>query len=69
MQNHQAPATEETWECEDGHKNSASAKFCSECGKPRVTAKKCPKCGSIILKTKVGGRGTYYCDKCQKLTN
>ena len=31
--------------------------------------KKCPKCGSIILKTKVGGRGTYYCDKCQKLTN
>lgn len=26
----------------------------------------CPKCGSIILKTRVGGRGTYYCPKCQK---
>ena len=27
---------------------------------------KCQKCGSIILKTRVGGRGTYYCPKCQK---
>lgn len=26
---------------------------------------KCPSCGSIILKTKVNGRGTYYCPKCQ----
>lgn len=26
----------------------------------------CPKCGSKILKIKVGGRGTYYCPKCQK---
>ena len=26
---------------------------------------KCPVCNSIILKTKVGGRGTYYCPKCQ----
>ena len=26
---------------------------------------KCPKCGNIIKKIKVGGRGTYYCDKCQ----
>lgn len=25
----------------------------------------CLQCGSIILKTKVGGRGTYYCPKCQ----
>lgn len=28
--------------------------------------KKCSMCDSIILKTKVGGRGTYYCPKCQK---
>lgn len=28
--------------------------------------KKCPKCGNIITKIKVGGRGTYYCDNCQK---
>lgn len=27
----------------------------------------CIKCHSIILKTKVGGRGTYYCPTCQKL--
>ncbi|MBR3161229.1 MAG: DNA-formamidopyrimidine glycosylase [Bacilli bacterium] len=26
----------------------------------------CPKCGNIIKKIKVVGRGTYYCDKCQK---
>ncbi len=27
---------------------------------------KCLVCGSEILKIKVGGRGTYYCPKCQK---
>lgn len=26
----------------------------------------CPNCSSIIVKTKVNGRGTYYCPKCQK---
>lgn len=26
----------------------------------------CPNCSEIILKTRVGGRGTYYCPKCQK---
>ncbi len=26
----------------------------------------CSVCGEIILKTKVNGRGTYYCPKCQK---
>jgi len=26
----------------------------------------CLVCGSKILKTRVGGRGTYYCPKCQK---
>lgn len=28
---------------------------------------KCPTCGNEIIKIKVGGRGTYVCDKCQKL--
>ena len=28
---------------------------------------KCPKCGTLIKKTKVGGRGTYYCERCQKM--
>ena len=27
---------------------------------------KCQVCGTTILKTRVGGRGTYYCPKCQK---
>ena len=26
----------------------------------------CPNCGSPIIKIKIGGRGTYYCSKCQK---
>lgn len=27
--------------------------------------KPCPNCSTTILKIKVGGRGTYYCPKCQ----
>lgn len=30
---------------------------------------KCNKCSGYIEKIKVGGRGTYYCPNCQKLTN
>lgn len=30
------------------------------------TMDKCKKCGSKIKKIVVGGRGTYYCPKCQK---
>lgn len=26
----------------------------------------CPRCGTKIIKTKVNGRGTYYCPECQK---
>ncbi len=28
--------------------------------------KACPKCGEKIKKIKVGGRGTYFCPKCQR---
>ena len=28
--------------------------------------KECYNCGSIIVKEQIGGRGTYYCPKCQK---
>lgn len=28
--------------------------------------KECPNCHKEIVKIKVGGRGTYYCPKCQK---
>lgn len=27
----------------------------------------CPNCGNIINKIKVNGRGTYYCENCQKM--
>lgn len=30
------------------------------------TMSNCKKCGSKIKKIRVGGRGTYYCPKCQK---
>lgn len=30
------------------------------------TKEMCPVCGAHIIKTKVGGRGTYYCERCQK---
>ena len=26
----------------------------------------CPVCGNVIEKTKIGGRGTSFCKKCQK---
>lgn len=29
-------------------------------------AEECPVCHNLIYKTRVGGRGTYYCIKCQK---
>lgn len=28
----------------------------------------CPRCGTTIIKTRVAGRGTHTCPKCQKLT-
>lgn len=30
------------------------------------TLDKCKNCGSAVKKIRVGGRGTYYCPKCQK---
>ena len=27
----------------------------------------CPRCGTIILKTRVAGRGTHFCPHCQKV--
>jgi len=27
----------------------------------------CPRCGAIITRTVVGGRGTHFCPRCQKL--
>ena len=32
----------------------------------RRTDEPCPRCGTPIVRTMVGGRGTYFCPKCQK---
>lgn len=32
----------------------------------RRTGEKCKRDGEVIKKIKIGGRGTYYCPKCQK---
>ncbi len=29
----------------------------------------CPRCGTMIIKTRVAGRGTHTCPSCQKLTS
>lgn len=29
-------------------------------------SEKCKRCGSEIKKIRLGGRGTYFCEKCQK---
>lgn len=33
----------------------------------REEGKKCPKCGGSVEKTKVAGRGSYFCPDCQKI--
>lgn len=32
----------------------------------RREGKPCPRCGTTIIKTRVAGRGTHFCPKCQK---
>ena len=34
----------------------------------RKEGQPCPRCGTVILKTRVAGRGTHTCPHCQKLT-
>src|SRR5205814_351551 len=33
----------------------------------RKEGQPCPRCGTTIIKTRVAGRGTHLCPKCQKL--
>ena len=32
----------------------------------RLNGEPCPRCGTIIKKTRVGGRGTHFCPNCQR---
>jgi len=34
----------------------------------RLEGKPCQRCGTEIVKTRVAGRGTHFCPKCQKIT-
>ncbi len=35
----------------------------------RREGRPCRRCGEVIVKTRVAGRGTHFCPKCQKLAN
>ncbi len=48
-------------------KEGVHGKFQNELLVHNQLNKPCPVCKTTIEKIKVGGRGTYYCPKCQKL--
>lgn len=48
----------DTWKCECGHENIATAKFCNECGKPRKVSSVCSKCGFE------NPEGAKFCNNC-----
>ncbi len=43
-----------------------SGKFQNELYVHGKEGEQCSSCSDIIKKTRIGGRGTYYCEKCQK---
>lgn len=43
-----------------------TGRFQNELKVHTMKGKECPRCKTIISKSKVNGRGTYTCDKCQK---
>ena len=47
----------------DGSKGDYLEKFAEVFGRD---GEECRKCGGEILKTRVAGRGTHYCENCQK---
>lgn len=46
-----------------------TGRFQAELNVHTKAGESCPCCGQMIVKIKVGGRGTYYCSMCQKLKN
>lgn len=48
----------DTWKCECGHENVATAKFCNECGKPKKANSVCTKCGFE------NPEGAKFCNNC-----
>jgi len=45
--------------------NGITGRFQQELKVHGKVNKNCPSCSELILKIRVGGRGTYYCPKCQ----
>lgn len=50
------------WILPDGRKGKSALRL-NVYGKE---GERCPKCGEDVKKTTVGGRGTHFCQKCQK---
>ena len=48
----------DTWKCECGYENVATAKFCNECGKPKKANSVCSKCGFK------NPEGAKFCNEC-----
>lgn len=46
--------------------NKVDGRFQNELNVYGKKGEKCPCCGNVIEKTVVGGRGTHYCNNCQK---
>ena len=44
-----------------------TGRFQQELNVHTLVSKPCKRCNTLIIKDKVGGRGTYYCPNCQKL--
>ncbi|MCD6727657.1 MAG: bifunctional DNA-formamidopyrimidine glycosylase/DNA-(apurinic or apyrimidinic site) lyase [Solirubrobacteraceae bacterium] len=48
------------------HPDGAHGAFQNEFLVHRRAGEPCPRCGTEIVKTVVGGRGTYLCERCQR---
>jgi len=49
------------------HVNGMGGKYQERMRVYQRTGRPCPNCGVMIVKTKIGGRGTFYCPNCQAL--
>ena len=56
-------STMQTYVRADGTKGDYLEKFANVF---RRDGRPCPRCGTTIIKTKVAGRGTHLCPKCQR---
>lgn len=48
------------------HPNGERGRFVERLKVYQRSGQKCLRCGSILKRIKIGGRGTVYCEKCQR---